>query len=126
MSPSDCGPLSLEFLQAQGVPMRRVSAGETLFLEGDDGHTLYVVIDGRIDVKVGGMIVDNVGPQGVVGEMALIDQDARSATAVARLDTHVAEIDRDTFLALVSQYPSFALYVMKLMAGRIRRMNTNT
>jgi CRP-like cAMP-binding protein len=123
---ADRGPFSFEFLETLGVPLRDLRAGETLFLADDEGRHMYVVVEGRIDVKVGGMIVEHVGPNSVVGEMALIDLGPRSATAVARVDTKLAEIGRDDFLSLVSEYPSFALYVMKLMAGRIRRMNAES
>lgn len=124
--PNSPGPLSYDFLEAFGVPLRHLKAGETLFLEGDEGRHMFLVVDGRIDVKVAGMIVENVGANGVVGEMALIDGSPRSATAFARVDTKLAVVDRDLFLAIVSESPAFSLYVMKLMAGRIRRMNTNT
>lgn len=126
MPQDDRGPFNFDFLGAFGVPLRRLKAGETLFLAGEEGRHMYLVVEGRIDVKVGGMIVENVGPNSVVGEMALIDLAPRSATAVAREDTELAEVDRDVFLALVSEYPSFALYVMKLMAARIRRMNVES
>lgn len=121
--PRDPGPFDFEFLSAFGVPLRRLDSGETLFLEGDDGRLMYLVVKGRVDIKVGGAIVENVGVNDMLGEMALIDGEPRSATAVANGPTELAEVDRDTFLALVSEYPSFALYVMKLMAARIRRMN---
>lgn len=126
MPQDDRGPLTLEFLEGFGAPIRHLKAGEVLFREGDEGRHMYLVVEGRIDVKVGGMIVENVGPQGVVGEMALIDGGPRSATAVARVDTGLAEVDRDVFLAIVGASPAFSLYVMKLMAGRIRRMNSNS
>jgi CRP-like cAMP-binding protein len=119
------GPFNFTFLEAFGVPLRRLKAGETLFRSGEEGRHMYLVVEGQIDVKVGGMIVENVGMHGIVGEMALIDRAPRSATATAKTDCEVAEVDRDVFLALVGESPAFSLYVMKLMAARIRRMNTS-
>jgi CRP-like cAMP-binding protein len=119
------GPFNFSFLEAFGVPLRRLKAGETLFLAGDEGKHMYLVVEGRIDVRVGGTIVENVGLHGIVGEMALIDKAPRSASAVAATDAEVAVIDRDVFLALVGDSPAFSLYVMKLMASRIRRMNAS-
>ena len=118
------GPFNFSFLEAFGVPLRRLKAGETLFRAGEEGRHMYLVVEGRLDVKVGGTIVENVGHHGIVGEMALIDQSPRSATAVATVASEVAEIDRDVFLTLVGESPAFSLYVMKLMAARIRRMNS--
>jgi len=119
------GPYNFSFLESFGVPLRRLKAGETLFLRGEEGKHMYLVVEGRIDVKVGGTIVENVGLHGIVGEMALIDKAPRSATAVAVTDSEVAVIDRDVFLALVGDSPAFSLYVMKIMAARIRRMNAS-
>lgn len=123
---ADGGPFNFSFLESFGVPLRHLKAGETLFQAGEEGKHMYLVVEGRIDVKVGGTIVENVGLHGIVGEMALIDKSPRSATAIAATNTEIAEIDRDVFLTLVGESPAFSLYVMKLMAARIRRMNTNT
>ena len=58
--------------------------------------------------------------------MALIDKAPRSATVTAATPAEVAVIGRDVFLALVGESPAFSLYVMKLMAARIRRLNQAT
>lgn len=120
---TDRGPFNFEFLSAYGVPLRHLKAGERLFRVGEPGQHMYVVTKGEIEITIGDRLVETVSEHGVVGEMALIDRGPRSATATARTDCDVAEIDRDNFLALVSEYPSFSLYVMKLMTSRIRRMN---
>lgn len=120
---TDGGPFNFGFLEAFGVPLKRVKAGEALFRAGDPGRDMYLVVEGKIDVKVGDQTVETVGLHGVVGEMALIDQAPRSAAAVAATAGEVAVIDRDVFLTLVGESPAFSLYVMKLMAARIRRMN---
>lgn len=117
------GPFNFSFLEAFGVPLRRVAAGEVLFRVGEPGRHMYLLVEGKIDVQVGDTTVETVGLHGVVGEMALIDKAPRSATAVAATAAEVAVIDRDVFLALVGESPAFSLYVMKLMAARIRRMN---
>lgn len=123
---TDGGPFNFSFLEAFGVPLKRFKAGETLFRAGEDGNTMYLVVEGQIAVHVGDKMVETVGLHGVVGEMALIDREPRSATAVATSACEVAVIDRDVFLALVGESPAFSLYVMKLMASRIRRMNIDS
>ena len=117
------GPFNFSFLESFGVPLKRVKAGETLFRTGDAGEAMYLVVEGQIDVRVGEKTVERVGLHGIVGEMALIDRSPRSATAVAVSGGEVAVINRDVFLALVGESPAFSLYVMKLMASRIRKMN---
>ena len=123
---TDGGPFNFSFLEAFGVPLKRVKAGETLFRAGEAGAAMYLILEGKVDVRVGDRTVETVGLQGIVGEMALIDKAPRSATAVAATAGEVAVIDRDVFLALVGESPAFSLYVMKLMASRIRRMNTSS
>jgi len=82
-----------------------------------------LVIEGRIDVKLGDHTVETVGLHGIVGEMALIGNAPRSASAVAAASGEIALIDRQTFLDLVQEVPAFSLYVMRVLADRVRRMN---
>ena len=117
-------PFTFKFLEDFGVPLKRMRAGETLFTNGDAGDKMFLVLEGQVDVLVGSKIVTTVGLHGIVGEMALLDLEPRSASAVVSEAGEIAVIDRSTFLDLVREQPSFALYVMRTMAQRIRRMNT--
>ena len=122
---TDGGPFNFDFLESFGVPLRRIKAGEVLFEKGESGDTMVLVLEGRVEIRVGDKAVDTVGLYAILGEMALIDAAPRSATAVAITAGEVAVIDRQTFLDLVRENPSFSLYVMRRMAARIRRMNDN-
>jgi CRP-like cAMP-binding protein len=122
---SDGGPFHFGFLEEFGVPLRRLKAGEVIFKAGDAGDSMILVMEGRVEIKVGDRIVDTLGLHGIAGEMALIDSAPRSATAVAATGCEVAVIDRETFLDLVREVPSFALYVMRILGLRIRRMNAD-
>ncbi|MEQ1577248.1 MAG: cyclic nucleotide-binding domain-containing protein [Hyphomicrobium sp.] len=120
---ADGGPFNFDFLESFGVPLKRVRAGEVLFEKGEPGDSMYLVLEGRFDVRLGDKTVDTVGLYAILGEMALIDAAPRSATAVAATAGEVAIIDRQTFLDLVRENPSFSLYVMRRMASRVRKMN---
>ncbi len=99
-------------------------AGETIFKEGQPGDVMFIVIEGDVDVLVRGKIVYSItGPGGVLGELALIDQEPRSATAVARTACKLVPIDRRKFSFLVQQTPYFAVEIMRTMAERLRHMN---
>ena len=104
----------------RGIPLRRFDAGERIFLEQDTGTAMYVVRSGAVDVITFGKILERVGPGGVFGEMALIDDAPRAAAALASVPTEVAVIDKPTFLTLIAEEPEFALQIMKLMAERVR------
>jgi CRP-like cAMP-binding protein len=85
---------------------------------------MYVVLDGEVEVRVGNQVVDLVQPGTIMGEMALIDSGARSATAVARSACRLAVVAQKVFLYMVQQTPFFALEVMRVLADRLRLMNS--
>jgi len=73
-----------------------------------------------VELRKGPYVVARIGPDGVFGERALIDQLPRNVTAVATVDSNLAEIDRTLFLFLVYETPTFALGVMGALAARLR------
>ena len=114
-----------------GVPVSRFaddlegfSTGQHIFTAGQPGDTMYVVKEGEVEVVVNGKVVDTLGPGGILGEMALIDKQPRSATAVAKTDCKLVSVNEQRFQRLVQQTPHFAIQVMRVMAQRLRQMNT--
>jgi len=57
----------------------------------------------------------------MVGEMAMIDENVRSATVIAKTDCKLLPIDRKRFSFLTQQTPNFAMYVMSVIANRLRK-----
>ena len=99
------------------------AAEQKIFGEGDSGDVMYVVVEGQVDLQVKGRLVEEVGPGGVLGEMALIDTGTRSATAVAKTACKLVAINEKRFQFLVRQTPNFALQLMRIIADRLRRMD---
>lgn len=97
--------------------------GQAIFHEGDPSGVMYVVIEGEIDIVVHDTVLASLGPGGILGEMALVDQQPRSATAVATTDCTLAPVDEKRFRFLIQQTPNFALSVMRVMAARLRHMD---
>jgi len=106
-----------------GSDLLQIEAGKVVFREGDPGDTVYVVLDGKVDLRVNGRLVETVGPGGLLGEMALIEQAPRVASATARTDCDLQPISEERFMSMIQQTPHFALQVMKVIASRLRRMN---
>lgn len=102
---------------------QQLAPGEVLFREGDAGDTMFAVIEGDVELSCSGRVVDDVGAGGIVGEMALIDSEPRSATATAKTAACVVPVDARQFTFLVQEHPTFAILVMKVMAERLRRTN---
>lgn len=105
---------------------RPYTAGAIVFNEGDAGDRMYAVRAGEVELIVGGHVVEVVGADGIFGEMAIIDAAPRTATARAKTDCELAEIDEARFNYLVQETPFFAIHVLGLLAQRLRRTNQMT
>ena len=116
--------MNLRSLFNRSEDVQDFRAGTTIFAEGAPADVMYVVVDGEVDVRVGGTRVEVVAPGEIIGEMALIDAQPRSATAVAKSDCRLAPVDEKRFQFMVQQTPFFSLHVMRLLVERLRRMNT--
>ena len=116
-------PFDFEILYRQGIERLCLRAGEKVFREEDPVTFMFVVLTGKIQIVTHGTVLENVGPGGIFGEMALIDDGERSASAIAIEDSEVAPIDRAAFLVLIRNEPEFAIYVMRTLVRRIRNMN---
>jgi CRP-like cAMP-binding protein len=98
-----------------------VEPGQWIFRDGDPGDKMFGVIEGEIAIGKHGVLIETIGPGGIIGEMAIIDHSPRSADAVARTAAKLAVIDEKRFERLISDHPTFALEVMRVMAERLRK-----
>jgi CRP-like cAMP-binding protein len=97
------------------------AAGAVIFSEGDPADRMYVVQTGSVSLSVGDRVVETVTSGGLFGEIAVIDRESRSGSAVAESDTVLVGIDKRRFWFLVQETPYFAEIVMRVMANRLRR-----
>lgn len=106
-----------------------LSANEAVFSEGDEGHDLYILRSGRVRIsKAISMAVDRtlatLGPGGVFGELAMVGEGTRSASAVAVESSRLLVLSRDGFESLVEHEPVLGLKVMgrfsAMLADRLR------
>lgn len=98
-------------------------AGETIFAAGDTGDCIYVIRNGEIEIRFNGAVLEDLGPSDIFGEMALIDHEPRSATAIAKTECTVSVLREREFLLMVDEVPYFALNVMRTLTRRLRLMN---
>jgi len=103
-------------------PPQRFTAGQTIMKEGESGIFMYVVLRGHVEVSIKSKVVERVGPGGVFGEMALVDQSPRAASAITDGNCSLLAINRNDLLALVKAKPAFAVSLLKAVAERLRRM----
>jgi CRP-like cAMP-binding protein len=102
----------------------QLAPGDFLFHEGDKRDSMYVLLEGEMDIRLGNYVVETAKEGALIGEMALIDDSPRAANAVAKSACRLAKIDQRRFDFLVQQHPHFARHVMKELADRLRHMNT--
>jgi CRP-like cAMP-binding protein len=114
---------SFGVLTGNNIEARPVKAGSVIFREGDEAHELFVIKSGQVRIQIGNRTITELSPDSVFGEMALIDDEPRSATAVAITDVELVAVSEKQFLFLVSQTPYFALKVMRVLAQRLRATN---
>ena len=72
--------------------------GNTIFREGEQADEFFVVVHGEVEIRSGNRWFETVGPNGIFGEMAIIDDSTRSATVVALTDVTVVPIQEQQFL----------------------------
>ena len=104
---------------------RELVAGDWLFREGDPGDTLYVLRSGRLEIvqETGGndMVIRSLPSGAVLGELALLTQEPRSASARARRDSTLLAVSREAFLELLESDPAFATSLSRTMAELLAR-----
>src|SRR5262245_28506765 len=103
--------MDLRSLFARCDNPQEFQANSTIFAEGAPGGVMYVVLDGEVELRVGGEVLEVAGPGDIVGEMALIDTKPRSATARAISDCRLAPVDERRFL-LWGTRPRFSRYTL--------------
>ena len=108
--------------------VRRFRAGETIFSAGDAGDGFYLVETGRVQIsavvgKRESRVLASIGAGDYFGEMAVLDDAPRSATASADGDTEVLFLGREEFLAVLERRPQFALSLIREFSSRMRALN---
>jgi CRP/FNR family transcriptional regulator, cyclic AMP receptor protein len=123
MGPTMKHDASFGVLTGNSIEAQPVKAGSVIFREGDEAHELFVIKSGEVRIQIGNRTITELAADSVFGEMALIDNEPRSATAIAITDVELVAVSEKQFLFLVSQTPYFALKVMRVLAQRLRATN---
>jgi CRP-like cAMP-binding protein len=95
-------------------------AGASILTQGQKGLRMYAVIEGRVAISIEGRVVEKLGPGGVFGEAALINETPRLASAVAEADCSLLPISRKAFFELIKLSPQFADTLLTSLAQRLK------
>jgi CRP-like cAMP-binding protein len=94
-------------------------AGTEIITEGREGSHMYVVMQGEVTITLKNKVLATASSGEIVGEMALINSELRSATVTAKTDCVLALIDQGSFESLLRHVPEFTLHVMNVLASRL-------
>lgn len=101
-----------------------IPSGQIVFREGDDGTEMFIIESGAIDIQRAarsGEPLATLGPGDFFGEMAILEDQPRFATAIARAPTKLLRIDRAAFPGVIAGNVEIAIRIMRKLAGRLRR-----
>lgn len=107
---------------------KRFADDELIFKEGDPGDGLYVVKSGMVEISAEvrnghRQVLSALPPGEIFGEMAVLDEQPRSACASARGDTSVYFLPRGPFHEVIRRFPEAAILMMQEISGRLREFN---
>lgn len=107
----------------QAIEWVSLTAGETLYHEGDTSDAAYLVVSGRVRVQASHpdtRIIEEVGRGDMVGQLALMDDEPRTATVFAARDTELARLRRSAFEKLLRHHPTAMLAAARAVFRRTR------
>jgi hypothetical protein len=96
--------------------------GDVVFRQGEVGDAFYMVVRGTVRITRGSTELALLGPRQGFGELAILDDEARSATATAAEATTLLRIDRHSFDRLIDQNPAVARGIYRTLSRRLRTM----
>jgi CRP-like cAMP-binding protein/KaiC/GvpD/RAD55 family RecA-like ATPase len=123
VSVDDLSSLSRQFTR------RHYRKGEIIFHKDDFGSTFHIINIGKVKLSIpseegADVLLAHLGPGDFFGELALLDEKPRSATATAKDSTETLALEREDFLDFVKWYPDVAISILAVLAQRIRNLNS--
>jgi CRP/FNR family cyclic AMP-dependent transcriptional regulator len=120
-------PRAVSGLTAE-LPPINFPSGHTVFVEGEPGDRLYIVISGK--VKIGRRSPDGrenlltiLGPSDMFGELSVFDPGPRTSSATTITEVRAVSMDRETVRAWIADRPEIAEKMLRVLARRLRRTN---
>ena len=114
-------PLEELYHVALSIEEESVKAGETVIREGTMGDKMYIVVSGELEVKKeGGPRLAVLGEKQVFGDMALLDDEPRSASVIAIGEVHLLSLQRSNLERILRRYASISFNMMRILSHRLR------
>lgn len=119
------------FTQCRGEPLDLigrladevdVADGYTLMRQGDLGHEFFLIVEGRVRIERDGQTINTLGPGDFLGEIALLEESRRTATAVTEGPAKLLVITHQGFNSLLDASSSIRTAIIQSLAARLRRL----
>jgi CRP-like cAMP-binding protein len=95
---------------------------QVIFAEGEPSNVMYGIIEGEVELTTHGQTVERIGPGEIFGIDALLEEQPRPYTAIAKTNCQLATLNEQHFLFATQELPMFALEVIKSYLSRLERL----
>ena len=101
----------------------KFDAGQVIFNAGDVGDSAYIIIDGTVEISVptpsGPIVINNMGKNDLLGEIAIVGEVPRTATAKALTNLETLKISKELFVKIIHENPDAAIELIRILAARL-------
>ncbi|MFN8444102.1 MAG: Npt1/Npt2 family nucleotide transporter [Caldilineaceae bacterium] len=94
--------------------------GTTIFAQGDQGDSMYIIVEGEVEARNGDHVFTHMGEREVFGEMALLDGEPRTATIRTTQATHLLRLDQEPFYELMEDRLEIVRGIIHVLLQRLR------
>jgi CRP/FNR family cyclic AMP-dependent transcriptional regulator len=103
-------------------------SGQVIFNAGDAGDSAYIIIDGKVEISVptpaGPIVINTMGKNELLGEIAIVGEVPRTATAKALSKLETLKISKELFMKIIRENPDAAIELVKILAARLASTTT--
>ncbi len=103
--------------------LEKYEADKFIFQEGEDGDTMYMILKGVVAISYEGVLLASLEGGDIIGEMSLLDNQPRSASAKALTETLTLAVTKENFLPLIRNSDEFTIRLLSSLSSRIRVQN---
>lgn len=98
-------------------------SGHIIFTQGEEGHLLYILVEGEIKIHIEDLPLAQLLPVAYFGEMALLDSQPRSASAIAVSESKCLVLTQEQVYQAIESSPSVSLNMIRVLCQRVRKLN---
>ncbi len=109
---------------AEKLNVVQYSKNSTIIKKGDAGNCMYLIIEGKVKIHDAETVIAEMGEGNFFGEFSLLDDEPRSMSVTAIVDSSLGSISQNDFYNLLNQHPHTTRDIIKTLIGRLRLQNS--